>query len=146
LDQLRSSLGLNLIVAHLNHCLRGEESDGDQAFVEVLAGWLSLTVESRRVAVKDLHQEHGGNLQSLARRIRYQLYEEVAGTYHANWIATGHTQDDQAETVLLALIRGTARRGLSGIAPRKKLGDLLVVRPILGISREEILEYLMIEG
>lgn len=104
--------GGRVAVGHMNHELRGEESDGDEAFVVELAGRLGVPVRTHRVNVAAL----GGNVESTARTVRYEWLTSVANELGADWIATGHTADDQAETVLHRLIRGTGLQGLRGIA------------------------------
>jgi tRNA(Ile)-lysidine synthase len=133
------------IIGHLNHGLRGEESDADEAFVRNLArslgsGCLSARIDAAKEAA-------GANLEATARRLRYQFLEKTAAGAGAGWIATGHTADDQAETVLHRLIRGTGLQGLRGIArgvPRSAdFAPRRIVRPLLSITRSEILDYLV---
>jgi len=139
---LREPLNLELVLAHLHHGLRGPEADGDQVFVEALASELNLPLETSAIDLQQLHKAHGGNLQQLARRRRYAFLREVAARHKTPWIATGHNLDDQAETMLLALIRGGGRRGLSGMAFSRPLGEQTLIRPLLDTSREEILQML----
>jgi tRNA(Ile)-lysidine synthase len=106
-----------LTAAHLNHLLRGAESDADEAFVRDLAKFLGIGFRSTRIDVAKVAAEAGDNLEATARRIRYEWLAEVANEVGARWIATGHTADDQAETILHRLIRGTGLQGLRGIAP-----------------------------
>lgn len=117
-----------LTVGHLNHKLRGDESDGDETFVRELAGRLGLRCEVAVASVRDA----GGNLEAEARRQRYEFLHTLGG-----WVATGHTLDDQAETVLHHLIRGTGLDGLRGIAATGPN-----VRPLLGVGRVDVLDYL----
>ena len=129
-----------LVVAHLNHMLRGEESDADERFVRDLAqGWgLPCRVER----IDTLSEAKGGNLEAVARTARYRWFAEVAANAGAGWIATGHHADDQAETVLHRLIRGTGLQGLRGIAPLRRDGAAPVVRPLLAIPRADLAAYL----
>jgi tRNA(Ile)-lysidine synthase len=131
-----------LVVAHLNHCLRGAASDEDEAFVARLAATLPNAVyrcERRDVATLAA----GDNREAAARRARYEWLASVARAESVAWVATGHTADDQAETVLFRLLRGTGLSGLGGIAPRRPLAPKVeVVRPLLAVSRAEVLEYL----
>jgi tRNA(Ile)-lysidine synthase len=130
-----------LVVTHLNHKLRGEESDADEQFVLELARGLGVPFAATTIDVASLAQ--GENLEAVARRVRYDFFDEVAGRFRAAWIATGHTADDQAETVLHRMIRGTGLQGLRGIAQSKSstIGPR-ILRPLLTVSRAEVLEYL----
>jgi tRNA(Ile)-lysidine synthase len=142
-----------LIVAHLNHQLRGPDSDTDEAFVRDLhtdfrgAGHGFLELCSARIDVAArAHAEHD-NLESVARRIRYEWLTGIARERHARWVATGHTADDQAETVLHRLLRGTGLKGLIGVPARRRLAPGIdVVRPMLKVTRAEVLTYLQVEG
>jgi tRNA(Ile)-lysidine synthase len=132
---LRALLGLGgePAVLHVDHGLRGAESREDAEFVRELCEGLDVRCEVRR-----LHLEEGPNLQERARDERYRLAEEVAGELGLRTISVGHTADDVAETVLMNLARGTGLRGLAGIPPVR--GPL--VRPLIGRTRREILDYL----
>lgn len=130
-----------LVVAHLNHQLRGEASDADAAFVADLAGRLGLRFVGASRDVRALAV--GENLEATARAVRYAWLAEVAREHGLDRIATGHTASDQAETVLLRLLRGAGFQGLRGIAAERELGPgLVVVRPLRTITRAEVLAYL----
>ncbi len=136
-----ATCGFAMTVAHLNHQLRGDESDADEAFVRDLSTTLGIGFHSARIDVA----KEGGNLEAAARRVRYAFLEGVATEVGATWIATGHTADDQAETVLHRLLRGTGLQGLRGIAearPPAAAGGLSIVRPLLNVTRAEIIAYL----
>ncbi len=129
-----------LVVAHLNHRLRGTESDSDERFVRELAEGRQLPC---RVLQMDMAQAAmGENLEAFARDTRYRWFGELAVELGACWIATGHHADDQAETVLHRLIRGTGLQGLRGIAPIRRDGVVPVIRPLLTVSKQQILAYL----
>jgi tRNA(Ile)-lysidine synthase len=132
---LRALVGLGgePTVLHVDHGLRGEESREDAEFVRDLCDRLDVRCEVRR-----LRLDGGSNLQERARDERYRLAEELGDELGLQTIAVGHTADDVAETVLLNLARGTGLRGLAGIPPVR--GRL--VRPLIGRTRREILEYL----
>jgi tRNA(Ile)-lysidine synthase len=142
---LREAGFSKMTAAHVNHQLRGSESDGDEAFVRGLAASLGVAFQSIRINVaKEAADE---NLEAAARGLRYQWLEQVSKEIGAVWIATGHTADDQAETVLHRLIRGAGLQGLRGIARRRPLaGGKLLVRPLLAVSRAEVLAYLKERG
>ncbi len=158
---------LPLTVAHVNHRLRGSESDADETFVRALCASLGVKCRIKSVDVTALAA--GDNLESTARRVRYEFFAEVAREVGAAWIATAHTADDQAETVLHRLIRGTGLQGLRGIAavkrpnpptpfPKKEGGEnpapplplgegaggwgCLLIRPLLALTRADILAHL----
>lgn len=145
LDILASleALRLNLIVAHLNHSLRGAESDGDEAFVRELAARYGLPCEAGRADVRGLGRREKLSLEEAGRVARYAFLHRLAAQYRADAIALAHHADDQAETVLMRLLRGAGATGLAGIAP--KTGDKLV-RPLLGSTRPEIEAYLRRRG
>ncbi len=131
-----------LISAHVNHKLRGAESDSDQAFVEQLCRQLGLACEVATAAVDSNAGSRGQGVEATARRARYAALEEMAGCVGARFVVTAHTADDQAETILHRILRGTGIRGLSGIARSRRLGPATLLRPLLGIRRTELATYL----
>jgi tRNA(Ile)-lysidine synthase len=139
LDILSSLGGLRLVVAHLNHLLRGNDSDCDAAFVEGLAAHYGLPLESRSIDVSRFSNEKRLSLEEGGREARYAWFDEVAAKYGARAVALGHHADDQAETVLMRLLRGAGTSGLSGISP---LSAGRYIRPLLCARRVEIEEYL----
>jgi tRNA(Ile)-lysidine synthase len=136
LHELRGALGIRLAAAHLDHGLRGEEGANDRRFVEALATRLGVTLHSERVTLP------AGNLEATARRARYAFLERTATELTATRIATAHTLDDQAETLLLRLFRGAGRRGLGGIRPRRGR----IVRPLLLCDRVQVRYFLADRG
>jgi tRNA(Ile)-lysidine synthase len=125
-------------VAHLNHGLRGEESEADEAFCQELAAEHKLAIEiGRRDVARQARDEHV-SIEVAARRARYDFFAGVAERLKIDRIATGHTRDDQAETFLLRVLRGAGATGLAGIRPRR--GP--VIRPLLEIRRDELLAFL----
>ena len=132
--------GIELRIAHVNYGLRGEESEGDEAFVRELGGRMGVPVDCERVR---LMPKSGGTLQSLARDARYAFFERLLWEHGMTSVATGHTADDQAETVLLWLMRGAGTGGLTGI-PVKRAGG--IIRPLLGVTRRQVLDYLAFRG
>jgi tRNA(Ile)-lysidine synthase len=138
-----------LVVAHLNHRLRGAEADADEDFVRALharlaaAGPGGLLWRAARADVAGEARRRGAGLEETAREVRYGWLAEVAAEAGAAWVATGHTADDQAETVLHRLLRGAGLRGLAGIPRRRPLRPgVEVVRPLLEVRRAEVLAYL----
>lgn len=132
----KDRLQVILEVFHLNHGLRGAESDGDEAFVKALCAKAGIPCHADRVDVR-AEAESGESLESAARRIRYALLNRCAEDCRLNYICTAHHRDDQAETVLARIIHGTGWTGLCGI--RERNGKL--VRPLLAFSREDISLY-----
>ncbi len=137
--------GWRLHLAHLNHGLRGPDSDSDAGFVADLAerhGW-EVTIDQR--PVRERAQRNGGTLEETARNERYEFFERVLADQDAQVIATAHHADDNVETVLHRLIRGTGIRGLSGIPAVRPLRDgqpYRLIRPLLNVRRADILAYL----
>jgi len=130
--------GLTLSVAHLDHGARGEASRADAAFVADLARSLGLPCDTGHWAAT-----RPGHFEADARRARYAWLAGVARARGATALAVGHTRDDQAETVLHRVLRGTGLRGLAGIPARRALGDgLTLVRPVLTVSRDEVRDHL----
>ena len=151
LHGLCSDLRLHLEVAHLQHGIRGEDAKGDAKFVADLADKLGLKFHLKEIDLPKLRWRAGkGNIEAMARAQRYDFFTEIAHCQGLNKIATAHTRDDQAETLLMWLLRGAGRRGLGGMSPAQSLqssGDgsersCQIIRPFLGISKVEILEYL----
>lgn len=131
-------LQLRLVVCHVNHQLRGKESDRDMHFVETLCRELSLPCHVLSKDVAALAKESCLGVEECGRELRYRFFEETALRYGANTkIATAHTLSDQAETVLFRLARGTGLRGLGGIPPVRGR----IVRPLIGVTREEVETY-----
>lgn len=139
--ELRSRWAWELAVAHVHHGLRGQDAEEDLAFVRSMAHDLGLDFLCRRVEPGSLRIP-GRSVQEAAREARYQLLEEMAEEFGAQAVALGHQADDQAETVLAAVIRGAGLRGLAAMPYLKGR----MVRPMLEVGREEILEYLKEKG
>lgn len=146
LDQLGDSLGVRLHVAHLNHMLRGVDSDADARYVAEFSGTLGISATVEKRDVEAYRKEHRLSLEEAAREVRYDFFSQVAESVGAVGIALGHTQDDQVETILMHLVRGTGLTGLRGMGPITSLrppggGILVVVRPLLEVARRETEEY-----
>jgi tRNA(Ile)-lysidine synthase len=138
---LAPSWRLKLTAVHFNYALRGRESKGDEAFVSAFCRARNIPLIIRR---PDPTKEHrSSSLQLWARRIRYDVMKSLAHELHIDRIVTGHTANDQAETVLLWMLRGA---GLTGLAGMPFMREQLIVRPLLKSTREEILAYLEQEG
>ena len=127
---------------HVNHGLRGAAADGDEAFCRKLARDLGNPITVERVDVAARARAERVSVEAAGHRIRYELFERIVHEGAADLVATGHTRDDQAETVLLRLVRGAGPGGLAGIRPR--VGS--VVRPLLDVGRHELRDYLRERG
>ncbi|MCU0598878.1 MAG: tRNA lysidine(34) synthetase TilS [Desulfobacterales bacterium] len=140
LSDISKTLHLRLGVAHLNHGLRGEESDADAGFVENLAKKLSLPFYTEKIDLFHMHQHlQGVSLEEAGREARYAFFNQVMENEGFDKIALGHHTDDTAEIILINLIRGSGPAGLTGIPPVRGK----VIRPLIRTSRESILSYLM---
>ncbi|MEW6324454.1 MAG: tRNA lysidine(34) synthetase TilS [Nitrospirota bacterium] len=126
-------------VAHLHHGLRGRDADQDEAFVRETARRYGWPITAGRIDVRVRAKRAGRSIQETARAERYRFLEETAHRTGAAWIAVGHTATDQAETLLLRLLRGTGPVGLAGIP---LVRDGRIVRPLLRVTRDTVLEYL----
>ncbi len=141
LFQLRSMYNMTLIVAHVNHQLRGEEAEQDALFVEQQAAQLGLPFHQTCVDVKALQQSSGISVQQAARQLRYRFLYALHQALNATRIALGHTADDQAETLLMRLVRGSGPTGFAGIPTVR----LPFIRPLITVSRPVIYSYLQSE-
>ena len=143
LVNIQKELEIELHIAHLNHQLRGAESEADAHYVAELARqWnIPATIESRDV--KAYQREKHISLEEAAREVRYAFLAQVADSIGTSRVAVGHTCDDHIETVLIHLIRGSGTKGLRGLQPisRWQSPSLTVIRPLLEVSREETAEY-----
>jgi tRNA(Ile)-lysidine synthase len=140
LVELREALGIPLSVAHFNHQIRGTEADADQQFVQDLAATMQLEFYAGSGDVPAHAAAHQISVETAARELRHQWFADLIEQHKADKIATAHTMDDQAETVLMRVIRGAGARGLAGIAPAHSAKHL--VRPLLTSTRSEIECYL----
>jgi tRNA(Ile)-lysidine synthase len=130
---------LRLVAAHLNHCLRGQDSDNDEQFCRGLAARYNVPFESRRVDVKAVANRESLNLEDAGRRARITFFDELLITWQAAAVVLAHHADDQAETLLMRLLRGSGMSGLAGMPWCNGRG---YIRPMLCISRVEIEAYL----
>lgn len=134
--------GREVAVVHVHHGLRGEEADADEAFVRTLCERLGVPYECRRVEVPQ-----SAGVEVAGRRARYAALAEAAERHGASWVATAHTADDQAETILHRLIRGAGLTGLRGMPAERPLplpagGKVSLVRPLLTVRRQQVCAYL----
>lgn len=135
-------LGIPVTAFHLNHCLRGAESDRDEAFVRALCARLGVPLDVRRADVAGFAAAHRLGIEEAARHIRYRLLEQAMDAASCSHAATAHTADDNLETMLFHLTRGTGGKGLAGIPPVRGR----IVRPLLLCTRAEVEDYLAERG
>ncbi len=137
LYELRDEFSLSLIVCHLNHNLRGKEATRDKNFVRRLASDFDIPFECEKLLKKDIKARSGESLQEWARMRRIEFLNRCADKHAATRIALGHNTDDQAETIVMRLVKGASLRGLTGIGWKRRR----FVRPVLGLTRAEIEAY-----
>ena len=151
LHDLREELELNLEVAHLQHGIRGEEAKKDARFVAGLADRLGLPCHLKELDLPQLKLKAGkGNLEEMGRLERYRYFAATAHRRQLDAVATAHTVNDQAETMVMRLFRGSGRKGLGGMEPVRQLDDtpdnsfanVLLIRPFLSVTREEVMVFL----
>jgi tRNA(Ile)-lysidine synthase len=143
---LRKALEVRLHVAHLNHLLRGAESDSDAEYVSAASRRMGLPATIDKRDARAYQREHGLSLEEAAREVRYSFFSEVARAEKAETVAVGHTADDQVETILMHLVRGTGLAGLRGMQPlgtwsSPDEGTVRIVRPLLEVRRQETEAY-----
>lgn len=134
---------LKLVVSHLNHGIRDREAKRDAEFVEKIAEKLHLHFELQEADAPGLKRRLGLSLEEAGRELRYKFFKEVLSKYHAQKIATAHTLDDQAETMLMRFIKGSGPSGLSGIPP---VSEGNIIRPLIETPKSEIENYLNSRG
>lgn len=141
LHRLSDEGGWDLTAVHVHHQLRGKEADEDAAFAGSFCRERGIPFHLRKVDVPGHIERYGGNVQDVARELRYEVFREVAKQVGANKLALGHHADDQAETVLMRFLRGTGAAGLAGIPVKREWDGLVVVRPLWRTWRHEIEAY-----
>ena len=145
LHALFSILGKDRVAAvHINHALRGDEADADEAFCRDFCQEREIPFLSRKIDVSAICG--GSAFEETARNVRYRVFEEAAEAFNCSTVSLAHTASDHLETVLFYLCRGTGASGLSGIPPKRPLGNVTVVRPLLDVTRDEILAYIEENG
>ncbi|WML36309.1 tRNA lysidine(34) synthetase TilS [Clostridium sp. OS1-26] len=138
LNVLKEQLQITLYAAHINHCLRGKESDEDEKYVEKFCESLNIEFRSKRVDINELVRKRNISSETAGREARYTFFYELKSKFGAQKIAIAHNANDQAETVLMRIMRGTGMEGLIGIRPVR---DNIFVRPLINCSRESIEKY-----
>ncbi|MGV8983235.1 tRNA lysidine(34) synthetase TilS [Clostridium sp.] len=138
LNELKEKLGITIVGAHLNHCLRGLEADKDEEYARKTCESLNIDFYSRKVDINRISREKSISCEMAGREVRYEFFKELMTELNANKIALAHNANDQAETILMRIMRGTGIEGMVGIKPVR---DKIYVRPILHLSRSEIEKY-----
>ena len=138
LKKLQDFINFKIYLVHINHLLRGEDADSDEKFSFEYAKKNNLGIFIKRIPVKEIAKELGKTLEEVGREERYRFFSEIYEKVGANKIATAHNKDDQIETFLFRLTRGTSLQGLEGI--KVKINN--IIRPISEIYKKDILEYL----
>ncbi|WP_300277188.1 tRNA lysidine(34) synthetase TilS, partial [Peptacetobacter sp.] len=138
LNRLKESRNLEIYAAHLNHQIRGIEAQMDAMYVSELCNKLNIPVFIKSVDVPAYCEKNGLSLEEGARKVRYEMLYEIKRRTGSNKIAVGHNMNDQAETVIMRIMRGTGLQGLRGIEYVREDG---IIRPILDIERKDIEEY-----
>lgn len=136
--QFKNKYKAELIAAHVNHNLRGNDSEQDQIFCEKICNELKIPIFIKSVDVEKFARKNNQSVEEAARNLRYNFFEEISNHEKVDYIITAHNSDDNTETILLNLIKGTGLSGLSGIPVKRGK----IVRPILSLSKKEIVEFL----
>ncbi len=139
LHRMAPRLEIRISAAHLNHCLRGAESDADEDFVREVCAGLGCGLTSEDAPIREDAASRRANLEETAREARYKFLGRIAARVGASRIAVGHTRNDQAETILFRFLRGSGAEGLAAIHPVK---DGVVIRPLINTLRATVLDYL----
>lgn len=138
LHKFQNLLGIRLFAVHVNHLLRGAEANEDEAFVERLCKLIKVPFASVSVSMQLKAREEGLSLEEAGRALRYEIFEQKANEWNCNKIAVAHQKDDQAETVLFQILRGSGLKGMAGMQPMRGK----IIRPLLCVERAEIEQYL----
>jgi tRNA(Ile)-lysidine synthase len=138
LYSVQEELNLKLAACHINHMLRGEAADEDERYASELCRKLKIDFYSKRVDINEYSKKNKISSEAAGREVRYEYFNQIMKKLNFNKIATAHNANDQAETILMRIMRGTGLEGLSGIPVKR---DNIYIRPILFLKREEIEEY-----
>jgi len=139
LAEIRQNHPITLAAAHVNHQLRGEEADRDEAFVKALAEKHQIPFFSTRVDVNQMAKIEKRSIEETARNVRYAFFKEICAGEGMSKLALGHTRDDNAELILMNLLRGSGATGLSGIPPVR---DRWIIRPFIELEKQALIDFL----
>ncbi len=146
LRTLGSEYGWSLFVIHVNHGLRGKESEEDARFVRECCNKWKIPCRIEEVNVHEALRQEGGNKQAVARKLRYKAFRKAAEGWGIDKLALAHHRDDQVETILMRIIRGTGVGGLKGMEKIRRWYGIHLIRPLLSISRQTIENYCQEQG
>lgn len=138
---LKEKMNLNIVAAHMDHMFRGEESKAEMDFVIDFCKKHNIASEAKQVDVSSYAMKNKKNTQVAARECRYLFYKEILDKHHSKTLALGHHGDDQVETILMRLVRGNTGEALAGIKVKRPFHNGLIIRPLLGTTKENILLY-----
>ncbi|MEG0385860.1 MAG: tRNA lysidine(34) synthetase TilS [Solibacillus sp.] len=144
--KFQNYLQIELVVAHVDHMLRGEASAEDRNFVEQTCAKWNIPVFSSAIPIAEYLEREGGNSQAICRRERYHFFEKVMLEQKIDKLVTAHHADDQLESMLMAMTKASSLNGLKGIMPKRPFLNYFVIRPFLAVTKSEIGEYLHTEG
>lgn len=142
LDYLSKRIAIELLVANLDHGMRGKESISDSRFVLDLSGRLDIKCHHEKIRISRKDLSLGISTEELLRKKRYEFFKKIASKARATVLATGHTLDDQAETILMRIIKGATMKGLVGILPTRMNNNIRIIRPLIHIEKNDILVFM----
>jgi tRNA(Ile)-lysidine synthase len=142
LCHIKNSLGITLFVANMDHGLRGEDSRNDSIFVRKMSKSLGIKCLYKKLRITKKDRAKKMSPEETLREKRYSFFKGAADGLNARILATGHTLDDQAETVIMRVIKGSTIKGLVGILPKRGDGGFTVIRPLIEIEKDEIMTFL----
>ncbi|MBM7704898.1 tRNA lysidine(34) synthetase TilS [Metabacillus iocasae] len=137
----REEMNLELVVAHVDHMFRGKGSEEDMEYVKQYCQSIGVCFEGKKIHVEAYQKEHQLSAQLAARECRYAFFQEIMEKYNSHLLALAHHGDDQIETILMRLARGSTMEGYVGIKPRRPFATGHIIRPFLSVTKEEILQY-----
>jgi tRNA(Ile)-lysidine synthase len=138
---IQNEYQLKIVAAHVDHMFRGKQSEEDMNFVKRFCDELGIICEAEQIDVPKFQRRSRLSAQAAARECRYRFFEQVMQKYSARYLALGHHGDDQIETILMRLVRGSSGKGYGGIPVKREFGSGYIIRPFLSVSRDEIETY-----
>lgn len=142
LKKIRETINFDFFLVHINHMLRGEDADEDEEFSKKYATQNNIRFFSKRINIEKIALEKKKTLEEVGREERYSLFEEILEEVDGNKIATAHNKDDQIETFLFKMMRGTSLQGLEGIKIKTEIKNMNLIRPISEVYKKDIINYL----